>query len=142
MHYIVVTWYIVHVTAIQNGNFWPRALKFCEYWRSVCGKHFTHQNEQDEYPLYRSHSAHIWRSDVYKTWMAFLSDFLFTLRAQCDAPTYTLTTDQCGARSGSPQLTTNTALLFGCNWERILLLGPCPCIMSMTRTILHLVSNV
>ena len=33
----------------------------------------------------------------------FLSDFLFTLHAQCDAPTYTLTTDQCGARSGSPQ---------------------------------------
>ena len=30
--------------------------------------------------------------------------FLFTLRAQHDAPTYTKTTDQCGARSGSPQL--------------------------------------
>ena len=29
---------------------------------------------------------------------------LFTLRAQRDARTYTSTTDQCGARSGSPQL--------------------------------------
>ena len=60
--------------------------------------------------------------------MAFLSDFLFTLCAQRDAPTYTKlewlfyriflfilrtlrdaptytsTIDQCGARSGSPQL--------------------------------------
>ena len=29
---------------------------------------------------------------------------LFTLRAQRDARTYTSTTDQCGARSGSPQI--------------------------------------
>ena len=34
----------------------------------------------------------------------FYRIFLFTLRAQHDAPTYTKTTDQCGARSGSPQL--------------------------------------
>ena len=34
----------------------------------------------------------------------FYRIFLFTLRAQYDAPTYTKTTDQCGARSGSPQL--------------------------------------
>ena len=33
----------------------------------------------------------------------FYRIFLFTLRAQHDAPTYTKTTDQCGARSGSPQ---------------------------------------
>ena len=35
--------------------------------------------------------------------MAFLSEFLFTLHTQHDAPTYTLTTDQCGACSDSPQ---------------------------------------
>ena len=34
----------------------------------------------------------------------FYRIFLFTLRAQHDAPTYTKTTDQCGARSGSPQI--------------------------------------
>ena len=34
----------------------------------------------------------------------FYRIFLFTLRAQHDAPTYTKTTNQCGARSGSPQL--------------------------------------
>ena len=34
----------------------------------------------------------------------FYQIFLFTLHAQHDAPTtYTSTTDQCGARSGSPQ---------------------------------------
>ena len=59
MRYIIVMWYIVQVvTGIQNGDFWPRALKFCKYWMSVSGKHFTHQNEQDKYPLYRSHSTH------------------------------------------------------------------------------------
>ena len=38
----------------------------------------------------------------------FYRIFLFTLRAQHDAPTYTKTTDQCGARSGSPQLSDNS----------------------------------
>ena len=33
----------------------------------------------------------------------FYRIFLLTLRAQHDVPTYTKTTDQCGARSGSPQ---------------------------------------
>ena len=33
----------------------------------------------------------------------FYRIFLFTLRAQRDAHTYTSTTNQCGARSGSPQ---------------------------------------
>ena len=44
--------------------------------------------------------------------MAFLSDFLFTLHTQSDALTYTLTTNQCGARLGSPQLKFAELILF------------------------------
>ena len=51
--------------------------------------------------FYRSQSAHTRRSDVYKTLMASPSYFIVLTR---DAPTYTSTTDKCGARSGSPQL--------------------------------------
>ena len=35
-----------------------------------------------------------------------------------------------------------TLVLFGCNWVRILLLGPCPRIISTVRAMLHLVGNV
>ena len=38
-----------------------------------------------------------------------ISGISFTLRAQRDAHTYTSTTDQCGTRSGSPQLKTRCA---------------------------------
>ena len=70
-------------------------------------KHFTHQNEQDIYLLYRSHSAHnVTLRHIYiQNLIGFsIGIFLFTLRAQSDAPTYASTTDQCGARSGSAQL--------------------------------------
>ena len=46
-----------------------------------------------------SHSAH-------KVTLRCIQNF-FSIRffcSHCDAPTYTSTTDQCGARSGSPQL--------------------------------------
>ena len=83
-----------------------------------------------EYPVYRSHSTHnvtlariqnlngfsigfvcshsahnvtLARSYTKLEWL-FYRICLFTLRAQRDARTYTSTTDQCGARSGSPQL--------------------------------------
>ena len=52
--------------------------------------------------FYRSHSAHMRRSDVYKTRMACPSYFIVRTLRTHDAPTYTSTTDKCGARSGSP----------------------------------------
>ena len=55
--------------------------------------------------FYRSQSAHMRRSATYKTSMACPSYFIVHTPRTRDAPTYTSTTDKCGARSGSPQLT-------------------------------------
>ena len=54
--------------------------------------------------FYCSHSVHTRRSDVYKTWMACPSYFIVHTPVTRDTPTYTSTTDKCGARSGLPQL--------------------------------------
>ena len=60
---------------------------------------FHHQNEQDEYLLYHSHSAHNVTLRCIQNLNGFsIRIFLFTLRTQSDTPTYTSTTDQCGAR--------------------------------------------
>ena len=61
-----------------------------------------------KYPVYRSHSVYnVTLRRIQNLDGFFYRIFLFTLRAQRDAPTYTKTTDQCGARSGSPQLIIN-----------------------------------
>ena len=123
--------HVVH-SAGSDGNTEWRFLTSCpqvlQVLKECCGKHFTHKNGQDEYPLNCSHSTHNMTLWCIQNLKAFLSDFLFTLCAQSDAPTYmklkwlfylvflftlhaqrdapmyTSTTDQCGARSGSPQI--------------------------------------
>ena len=49
------------------------------------------------------HAQRDGRSYTKLEWL-FYRIFLFTLRAQRDRWSYTSTNDQCGARSGSPQL--------------------------------------
>ena len=58
------------------------------------------------------------RSYTKLEWL-FYRIFLFTLRAQRDQQSYTSTTDQCGARSGSLQLTSITGYLTWENFGRI-----------------------